>query len=61
MPKYEVTLGGFSLVEASSPLEAAKYIASIIQEDASIFVYNVEDEETNIEYSVDLSDETVTI
>lgn len=59
MTNYEVTLGGFSATEGNNPLEAARNIASICEEEAFNLIYEVEDETTGERFSIDLSDESI--
>lgn len=47
----------FETVDAETPLEAAKEIAKWLLVDADTFVYDVMDEETQNNVTVDLSEE----
>ncbi len=47
----------FDCIEASNPLEAAKIIAEWCSFGASGLVYDVTDESTGKQYSVDLSEQ----
>jgi hypothetical protein len=58
MKEYTVSIGGFSAIYADSPLEAAKQLMNTLKNiDLDSLVYDVVDEETKLEYSVDLSEE----
>jgi hypothetical protein len=57
MSSYSVTLGGFDCIEAKNPLEAVKQVLKMIQESADGMIYDVENEETNEKFTVDLSED----
>lgn len=47
----------FDSVSAKNELEAAKIVAGWLKKDANDFIYEVVDEETEKEFTVDLSEE----
>lgn len=55
MANYTVKLE-FNVITADSPEEAAKKIALWCVEDSYTFIYDIEDEETGEQYSIDLDD-----
>lgn len=47
----------FDSVSAENELEAAKIVASWLKKDATDFIYDVTDEETEKKFTVDLSED----
>ena len=54
---YNITLGGFSAQEGENPLDATKRFVELLKVcNLNELVYNVEDDETNDMFTVDLSE-----
>ena len=54
---YNITLGGFSAQEGENPLDATKRCVELLKVcNLNELVYNVEDDETNDMFTVDLSE-----
>jgi hypothetical protein len=53
---YTVKLEFSSLI-ADSPLDVAKVVAEMIQQESTDYIYDVEDEDTGEKFTVDLSED----
>ena len=54
---YTITLGGFSAQEGETPLEATKRFVEFLNTcNLNELIYDVEDDETNERFTVDLSE-----
>jgi|688.fasta_scaffold41895_11 hypothetical protein len=54
---YTITLGGFSSQEGETPLEATKRFVEFLNTcNLNELIYDVEDDETNERFTVDLSE-----